>query len=229
MCCWCTHLSVRSRQRSNHRGTELLDAQYDPARAFEVDRGEVRVGLLFRPTEEIDDHSPAEADSSHDPAFVLCVQRANEVSVLPVGWQESGLVAVSTVGEPAEIVVEQMQRNVLHAPVPRLGGSEPLVVGETVEKCDQLLAFDGDRWANVLGRQVGELHQGIVSQYVTQGRRHWTRASWAPAPELREGLTVRRRAFADDLLGGPPPLAQCGTFRAVVSRRYGAAFWDGRG
>ena len=109
----------------------------------------------------------AETRSSNDPAFVLCVQRANEFAAVPVGLQESGQSpSRHRESQPRSSSSRCNVMSFMRQCPPRL--QPATVVGEMVEKFDQLLAFDGHRWANVRSRQVGELHQAIVLQYVTK-------------------------------------------------------------
>jgi hypothetical protein len=139
----------------------------DATRTLEVEGCVVLVDFPCRPSEEIHDDTTAEPKGPDYPSLVLRVQRAYEFAVVPVSREQSRHVAITTAGEPTKIVIQQVERDVLHPPVTRISRGDPLNFGETIEQGEQVVALDPESVAWIEEGEIRQLHR-IESRRVGQ-------------------------------------------------------------
>jgi hypothetical protein len=92
----------------------------------QVHGGVVLPDLLAGPAQQVGHDARAQPARRIDPSLVLRVERGDEGTVAATSVQQAGRVAVPPPGELAEVAVQEVQRDVLHAPVAGIGGRCPL-------------------------------------------------------------------------------------------------------
>ncbi len=134
----------------------------DVARLVHIGRGEVLRDLLARPGHQVPHNAGAQPGRPVDPALVLRVERGDELAVVPAGIQQPGGIVVAVPGEPAEVVIEQVQRDVLHRPVASFGRRRPAGVPERAEQREKIGSLTGEQRPDIPDRSLGKSHLTIL-------------------------------------------------------------------
>jgi hypothetical protein len=116
------HPALRQIPRQVEPGRNRITTRpNDGPRGQHFDRGVIRIDLSSGPFEQVADHPSAQAVRAVYPRLVLAIKSRDEVRVDARHIEQSAGVSVATSGEPPEVIVEQMQRNVLYPPTDSLG------------------------------------------------------------------------------------------------------------
>jgi hypothetical protein len=115
--------------------------------------------LLAGPAQQAGHDARAQPARRLHPALVLRIERGDELAVVPAGVQQPGLITVPADGQLDEVPVEQVRRDVLHAPAAGLGRRRPLGVLERAEEREQVGMDLGDQRTDIPWRYLSESHQ----------------------------------------------------------------------
>lgn len=128
----------------------------------EVERPVVLVNLLAGPLKQVLQDAVAEPACTVNPPLTLRIQRGDELAIVAGVIQQARRVVVPPSGQPAQFIVQQMERDILHRPAASLGRHRPLRIAERREQCKKVGPFLGKQRADITNRRVREFHIPIL-------------------------------------------------------------------